>query len=62
MKPMNTASLQQAGKGAADLLRFFLMRPKADGDCKELLERGERELLDIGIGRGEVPYLLTHKR
>lgn len=62
MEPMNTASLRQAGKRVGDLLRILPTRPKADSGRKELLEMGERELLDIGIGRGEVPFLLAHKR
>jgi uncharacterized protein YjiS (DUF1127 family) len=54
---MKTKALWQAVARAAASLRLFLRSPRRDRGAEELAAMEERELSDLGIGRGEIPYL-----
>ena len=62
MKPMDAMTLRRAVTKIAGLLTVLFTRSARDRSRAELAAMGERELLDIAIGRCEIPYLLYRAR
>jgi len=59
---MNATALGRISEMVAEQLRRLLRRIGRDRSREELLAMDERELRDIAIGRGEIPYLLSQRR